>query len=613
MKGKRFVYNSGGCGGEGGAGGMSGDVLVEPRSACPIIRTHQRFLLRSLEFTQQYASMYRCRMEKQYEAALRAIQHTVRRERGIQPTENTAENSLDPLRVLELRPGVPAICVGVLYKNMKLLPRFLDEYQRELVRVDAGDENDEEGGGVAAVEEGAAAIGVQGTAGIGENEEDAEPRLETIDEHYSICDDADEVMIEDNSGRVIIQGLRADRFCTGLVVGIYGTLQPNGSIAVHHYAMSGDVERQYVPRPMREIRGYDGGSSPCYLAFVCGLNVDVPRGPDPEERAAATRARASLELLMDFFCGNVDSPGLLNKARCVTRVVIGGDSIAPTDELKLKRKVKLDPSDHVRLNDAGKLAAGVVTSTVLMRELDGLLQRLASSVEIELMPGENDMSDAFHPQHPLHPVLLPKAARHSTMRLVSNPFCFTAQPLLVEASAEMEAERKKTKLEEGNRSSQNNSGDKVHFFVTSGQNVNDVARETRFPSRLDTMEMIVGSGCACPTAPNTLFSYPFCKEDPFLFQPIPHCVVACGQPCFETRYVTLPKLNENTHSYCVDSSAKAEEVSSVLVEASDASVVPGVRLVCVPSFSRTGAVVLVDVNSPTLETLLLDFSVMQQN
>lgn len=41
------------------------------------------------------------------------------------------------------------------------------------------------------------------------------------------------------------------------------------------------------------------------------------------------------------------------------------------------------------------------------------------------MPGDNDMSDAFVPQQPLHPVLLPHAARMSSLRLVTNPFEFT--------------------------------------------------------------------------------------------------------------------------------------------------------------------------------------------
>ncbi|CAJ1989470.1 DNA polymerase delta subunit 2 [Leishmania donovani] len=585
----------------------SAAAAVETRSACPITRTHQRFLLRSLEFTQQYAPMYRCRMGAQYTSALHAIQRIVRED----PMYGPEAGAMKPRRVLELQPGMPAVCVGIVYKNMKLLPRFLDEYQSELVRIDAGDDNDEESGVVEAAppersEDAAAAAMRLGN----EAEEDASNDGQTLaaaDEHYSVCNSADELMLEDSSGRVLLQGLDAERFCTGVVLGVYGTLLPNGSIKVLRYAFSGDLRFTFVPRPL--IRA----ASPCYIAFVSGLSINIPRGSSKEEQAAATRARASLELLVEFLCGNTGNASLRAKAKCVSRLVIGGDSIAPTDELKLKKKVKLDPSDHVRLND-DKAQASTVTSAALMRQLDTLLERVVRTVEVELMPGANDMSDAFQPQQPLHPLLLPKAGKHSTLRLVSNPFCFTAQPPAA-ATAELEvrseervgSEAKKHKVE---------VADGVNFFVTSGQNINDVARESRFPTRLDAMCMVVVSGCACPTAPNTLFSYPFCNHDPFLFQHTPHCVVACDQPQFETRYATLEELHEETHrsftgpaSLSVQSKEKLSAASTKDEENKAVPAEAGVRLICVPSFARSGALVLVDVNSPTLETSVVTFSV----
>ncbi|CAJ1015257.1 DNA polymerase delta subunit OB-fold domain/DNA polymerase alpha/epsilon subunit B, putative [Leishmania lindenbergi] len=553
--------------------------------------------------------MYRCRMEAQYASALRAIQRIVRED----PRYGSQACVMNPRRVLELQPGVPAVCVGIVYKNMKLLPRFLDEYQSELVRIDAGDDdNDDESGVVEAVPLDRSAETAAATMHrSNEAEEDANTdgqALAAADEHYSVCDSADELMLEDSSGRALLQGLDAERFCTGIVLGVYGALLPNGSMKVLRYAFSGDLGSAFVPRPVIRATG------PCYIAFVSGLSINVPRDNGKEEQAAASRARASLELLVEFLCGNTGNAALRGKAKCVSRLVIGGDSIAPTDELKLKKKVKLDPSDHVRLND-DKAQGNTVTSAALMRQLDTLLERVVRTVEVELMPGANDMSDAFQPQQPLHPLLLPKAGRHSTLRLVSNPFCFTAQPgaatvattelLKSEECVESEAKKHKTEVAEG-----------VNFFVTSGQNINDVARESRFPTRLDTMCMVVVSGCACPTAPNTLFSYPFCNHDPFLFQNTPHCVVACDQPQFETRYATLDELHEETHHNFTESasssprlkatpsavSAKGDENKAVLPEA-------GVRLICVPSFARSGALVLVDVNSPTLETSVVSFLV----
>ncbi|KAG5477012.1 hypothetical protein LSCM1_05346 [Leishmania martiniquensis] len=583
-------------------------AAVEARSACPITRTHQRFLLRSLEFTQQYAPMYRCRMESQYASALRAIQRIVREDSRYGP-EACATT---PRRVLELRPGESAVCVGIVYKNMKLLPRFLDEYQSELVRIDAGDDdNEEESGAVEAAPLDRSADAAVSTAHRNDEVEEGMSSdgqaLAAADEHYSVCSSADELMLEDSSGRVLLQGLDAERFCTGVVLGIYGTLLLNGSVNVLRYAFSGDLRSTFVPRPLITC------ASPCYIAFVSGLNVNIPRDSSREEQAAASRAWASLELLADFLCGNTGNASLRAKAMCVSRLVIGGDSIAPTDELKLKKKVKLDPSDHVRLND-DKAQVSTVTSAALMRQLDTLLERIVCSVEVELMPGANDMSDAFQPQQPLHPLLLPRAAKHSTLRLVSNPFCFTAQPPAT-TTAELEV-RCEENGESGVKKHRAEVADGVNFFVTSGQNINDVARESRFPRRLDTMCMVVVSGCACPTAPNTLFSYPFRNHDPFLFQHTPHCVVACDQPQFETRYATLDELHEETHhsfsgpgALSLQLRAKSSAAPVKDKESQAARAEAGVRLICVPSFARSGALVLVDVNSPTLEATVVTFSV----
>ncbi|KAG5502872.1 hypothetical protein JKF63_04642 [Porcisia hertigi] len=590
------------------SGGPASLSDVEARSACPITRTHQCFLLRSLAFTQQYAPMYRCRMMTQYASALLSIQEVVQRD----PMYGSQACAMDPRRVLELQPGETAVCVGVVYKNMKLLPRFLDEYQRELVRIDAGDdENDEGGDALEAVPFDTPADAIAATTQLNNGAEedviDNGQALAAADEHYNVCSKADELMLEDSSGRVLLQGLDTERFCTGIVLGVYGTLLPNGTIKVLRYAFSGNLRSTFVPRPLINA------AQPCYIAFVSGLSVNLPQGSDREEQAAASRARATLELLVDFLCGNTGNVSLRGKATCISRLVIGGDSIAPTAEVKLKRKVKLDPSDHARLND-DKAYGSTVTSAALMRQLDTLLERVVSTVEVELMPGDNDVSNAFQPQQPLHPLLLPRAGKHSTLRLVSNPFSFTAQPPAA-ATAELEVmsddctgsglKRHKAEVAGG-----------VNFFVTSGQNINDVARESHFPTRLDTMCMVVESGCACPTAPNTLFSYPFCDQDPFLFSSLPHCFVACDQPQFETRYATLEELHEETHYNFADpasssprSRAKPISVSEKDEDNKGGRTEAGVRLVCVPSFARTGGLVLVDVNSPTLETSVVTFSV----
>ncbi|CCW63366.1 unnamed protein product [Phytomonas sp. EM1] len=573
----------------------------QKRCGCPISRTHKRFLLKTLCFTQQYASMYRCRMEVQYVEAIAAIREAVKGDPGFHTNEGLQDTLKTPKRVLELAVGVPSLCGGVLYKQMKQLPRFLDKYQQELVRIDAGDDdNDAEDEGVTELLDAMSA-----------EDDHAGQTQAASEEPSSLCSSTDELTLEDSSGRVVLQGLSPAHFCTGITLGIYGTLQLNGTLQVHKYAFA-SVRKLYVPRRLTPaIR-----LPPCYIAFVCCLNIDIPsfQGKDGEtvDVEAALRTRMQLELLVDFIEGNVSDPEALDKSRHISRMVIGGNSIVPTEELKLRSKIMLDPSDQRRLND--KTNTGVKTSDMLMQELDGILAQLGSSVEVELMPGDNDPSDAFQPQQPLHPLLLPNASRYSSLRLVSNPFEFSVLTSQQTAITDQGEKYSHTEAQD-----QIQSGDAL-VFVTSGQNVNDVARQTRFDSRLDVMSLMLASGCACPTAPNTLFSYPFKDEDPFLFKQIPHCFVACDQPSFETRYMSLAQLESESTSHG-GSSTPADGPFSAKDTTAEGSVgnflgineeeedSEGVRLICVPSFSRTGTLVLVDVNSPNLETVKMEFLV----
>lgn len=71
-----------------------------------------------------------------------------------------------------------------------------------------------------------------------------------------------------------------------------------------------------------------------------------------------------LRLLVDFICGSVSDDHLLYMARHIARLVIGGNSIAPTDELRLKKKVRLEPADHAKLNE-DKLQSSSTSSSPL--------------------------------------------------------------------------------------------------------------------------------------------------------------------------------------------------------------------------------------------------------
>ncbi|KEG12062.1 putative DNA polymerase delta subunit 2 [Trypanosoma grayi] len=569
------------------------DKAPQQRAALPIERTHQRFLLRQLQFTQQYAAMYRCRMEALQPRALRAVRARVTASTAGNQNGATANDSAPPFsRVLELAPGQRALCVGVLYKHMRLLPRFLDEYQKELVRIDAGeDDEDDQVGGVASI-----ACDAPLSVGDGDaftsNEEGGEGGGggggESRQQPNTLCTAGDELFLEDISGRVRLEGVPANLFCTGIVLGVEGSLRENGVLAVHRYAMT-DAREMYVPRTLRSVSRLP----PCYVAVVCGLALGCPQQEQQDPDVA--RGRTMAELLVDYLSGNVGDAAVTAQAARIARLVIAGNSIAPTDELRLKKKVKLDPSDHVRLGD-DRQGDGVVTSAMLMRELDAVLARMADTIEIDLMPGDQDMSNAFQPQQPLHPLLLPESSRRSSLKLVTNPHEFSVFP----GDADDNGISNDNGKPPGTSGVSKTREGGTTFFVSSGNGLNDVIRETRYSNRLDALSMLLHCGCACPTAPNTLFSYPFKETDPFVFTRTPHCCIYCDQPEMQSRWEPLAPFVPTSDG----AADEEEELSAAAAAAKDGA---GVRLICVPPFAKTGVLVLVDVNSPQLDTTVVKF------
>lgn len=78
----------------------------------------------------------------------------------------------------------------------------------------------------------------------------------------------------------------------------------------------------------------------------------------------------------------------------------------------------------------------------------------------------------------------------------------------------------------------------LSFLGTSGQNVEDVYKYSTQEDRLKILEAILDWGHLVPTAPDTLSSYPFAMDDPFLLEAAPNVLFAGNQPTFQTGVVT---------------------------------------------------------------------------
>ncbi|GJQ12237.1 hypothetical protein GpartN1_g4028.t1 [Galdieria partita] len=179
---------------------------------------------------------------------------------------------------------------------------------------------------------------------------------------------------------------------------------------------------------------------------------------------------------------------------------------------------------------------------------DRFLTTLSSTIPVTLLPGEADPTNLLLPQQPLHHSLLPSSSKYNSLRRVTNPYqcCLNGRKIL----------------------------------ACSGQNVDDACRYSTFDwnsveDRLTVMENMLSLRHLCPTAPDTLPCYPYYEEDPFVLKECPHIYVVGNQPAYGTRLINSNGV--------------------------------GVRLVCVPDFSTTGQVVL--LNLRTLTPQIMEFMI----
>lgn len=152
------------------------------------------------------------------------------------------------------------------------------------------------------------------------------------------------------------------------------------------------------------------------------------------------------------------------------------------------------------------------------------------------MPGDTDPANVSLPQQPIHPTMFPQSKAYfgSTFNPVTNPYDCTI--------------------------------DGVNFLGTSGQTIDDIYKYVEGDDRLGMMEWTLRWRHIAPTCPDTLWSYPFQSTDPFILKNCPHVYFVGNQPRFETKL-----LEGSSGQRC--------------------------RIIAVPGFSKTGELVLVDLET----------------
>lgn len=360
----------------------------------------------------------------------------------------------------------------------------------------------------------------------------------------TFCSSSDSVFLEDSSGRIELEGdFDMDCLATGIVVAIEGVVGATGVLNVSNVHFPSKAPQDTSSAD--EIVDDDDVK----IMLLSGLDCGGSDGETSLKR----------ELLVDFLTGHFSTEEGSNIARVV---IAGGGCTKPIKPENISPNWSSGSNNKISAHDKSNI-------TLPVRELDLFLGELvAGGVPVDFIPGLHDPTNANWPQKPMHPCLLPSSGCFINMLSRStNPY--------------------KAKI-----------GDKS-FLGSDGLNIMDLRRyiakrvitndadevddegnmlepklEFKETSPLEALESALKYNHIAPTGPDSLPTFPFEETDPFVIEDTPHVFFAGNCDDFETKLVK------------------------------DGEVVT--RLVCVPSFLKTGKAVILGLKS--MECAVIEFA-----
>jgi len=354
------------------------------------------------------------------------------------------------------------------------------------------------------------------------------------------------MMLEDESGRLRIRGNNLNRqYVTGCIIAALGTEEADGTFRVvatqyadlppqpqRWEAKDAELAESEEPKPKREKSGK--------LAIVSGLEMD-----------GNGKNHLRLELLLEWLTGELcGGPDQIN-ATNLTRLIVAGNSLAKASPIMSRDEFNIRKSQKRHF---GQEIYSFNTNPA--ENFDSFLEEILPTLPITIIPGETDPASVAFPQQPIHPALMPKT------RLFANPPAETNETLegldLVTNPWDADIE-----------------GWRV--IGTAGQAVHDLSKYIKGAKArpIEVMEMMLRWRCIAPTAPDTLWCYPFQDDDPHIVKECPHIYFSGNMPGFATKVIEGPAKQR-------------------------------VRLIAVPKFRETGQVVVVDMETLEVELVKIE-------
>lgn len=312
-------------------------------------------------------------------------------------------------------------------------------------------------------------------------------------------------------------------------------------------------------------------SSDEWIALVSGLEVGAPSPTDSE-----------LELLTEFLTSELGGLSEQATASQISRLIIAGNSLAPAVGTLSSVNEDVDKKAVcINFRPAEQGNNSLLAFTSIQRRygqesaafsphptinLGRHLLDIARSMPIHLLPGDSDPSGTILPQQALPRAMFGGASAYSSFTCETNPaYIRIASGSVDSTSNESKTAASSSKAEVPDR--------RTTLLVNSGQPLNDMFKYLDTPphTRLSMAASTLHWRHMAPTAPDTLWCHPYFTADPFILTETPDLYVIGNQPVFGTQMVN-------------DGQGKC-------------------RIVLIPSFRKTGTVVLVNLRTLDVKTV----------
>ncbi|XP_063971976.1 DNA polymerase delta subunit 2-like [Diachasmimorpha longicaudata] len=340
--------------------------------------------------------------------------------------------------------------------------------------------------------------------------EDAQEAGLIPEKHENYTSDKDIPFLEDEMLRIKIVGPKVEisDVVTGIVVALLGKKLEDGTFEVEDWCYPGCVPKSPPKGPISEGK----------ILLVSGLDL------------AHYSDTLALGLFTEWITGMAGSLPAQEETSSIVNLIIIGNSVKATSSDSHTTTKGLMTNRALESAETSEIASAV-------KKLDELLSDILEHCHVTLMPGQHDPTNLMLPQKPINRFMLQSAHKYETFKGAHNPWLGSIGGRIIAGS--------------------------------SGQPIEDIMRvcgERNTKSPLEWLETTLEWRHYCPTAPDTLPSYPYHDKDLFIMQECPDIYFVGNTDKFESKIF------------------KGENGAEV-------------RLISVPKFSSTSTAVVLDLKS----------------